>query len=271
MHNDPYFPSTVLQVEVTDGVALVTLNRPESANALDSTLMTDLAALWHAIAADRSVRCIVLTGAGRHFCAGADISLLAESRTDVGKDADAELAFLPGKVVDVPIIVAVNGTCAGGGLHFVTDADIVVAAQTARFIDPHVSVGQVSGIEPVELMSVMRRDRAVRMALLGQHEILDAETALHSGLVSEVLEPEALLPHALELARKVCSGSPAAIRHTLRVIRAFTADATRSYRDLGWELVQRHWSHPDSKEGPAAFQQKRTPEWVDEGSAEQQP
>ncbi|MBF0673342.1 MAG: enoyl-CoA hydratase/isomerase family protein [Salinibacterium sp.] len=261
MTNTPYFESDVLDVAVNDGVALVTLNRPANANALDDTLMGDLNRLWRRIADDRSIRCIVLTGAGRHFCAGADMSLLSANRTNVGRDADEELNFLPGGVVDMPVIVAVNGTCAGGGLHFVADADIVVASETARFIDSHVSVGQVSGIEPVELMTLMRRDRAVRMALLGRHEVVDAATALDSGLVSEVLPHGELLDHALDLARKVCTGSPAAIRHTRRVLRAYIDDSIRSYRDLGWELVQRHWSHPDSKEGPAAFQEKREPQW----------
>lgn len=259
----PYFSSDVLDVSVYDHVAHVTLNRPDSANSLDDRLMRDLKSLWRAIASDRGIRCIVLTGAGRHFCAGADVSLLASDRTDVGRDAADELSFLPGDVVDVPVIVAVNGTCAGGGLHFVSDADIVIAAEGSRFIDSHVSVGQVSGIEPVELMTLMRRDRAVRMALLGRHEVLDAATALDSGLVSEVLPPDGLLPRAHDLAAQVCSGSPAAIRHTRRVIRAYLADSVRTHRDLGWELVQRHWAHPDSKEGPAAFQEKREPHWVD--------
>lgn len=259
----PYFDSDVLDARLDGQVVVVTLNRPSAANALDNTLMSDLGSLWRTIAADRRVRCIVLTGAGRFFCAGADMSLLASERTDVGRDADAELSFLPGAIVEVPVIVAVNGTCAGGGLHFVADADIVVASDTARFIDSHVSVGQVSGIEPVELMTLMRRDRAVRMALLGRHEVIDAATALDSGLVSEVLPQDALLDHALDLAHKVCSGSPAAIRHTRRVLRAYIDDSIRSYRDLGWELVQRHWSHPDSKEGPAAFQEKREPRWQD--------
>lgn len=256
-----YFESDVVDVEIRDRIALVTLNRPRSANALDAVLIRDLGELWRTIAADNSVQCIVLTGSGRHFCAGADMSLLSANRTEVGKDADDELSFLPGNVVDVPVIVAVNGTCAGGGLHFVADADIIIAAESATFLDPHVSVGQVSGIEPVELMTLMRRDRAVRMALLGRHEVVDAATALESGLVSEVLTAEALVDHALDLAAKICTGSPAAIRHTRRVIRAFTADSVRVYRDLGWELVQRHWAHPDSKEGPAAFGEKREPRW----------
>lgn len=257
------FDSDVVDVSVEGGVAMVVLNRPAQANALDDRLMDDLQRLWGILAADRAIRCIVLTGAGRHFCAGADMSLLSADRTEVGRDADAELRFLPGAVVDVPVIVAVNGTCAGGGLHFVADADIVVAGERARFIDSHVSVGQVSGIEPVELMTLMRRDRAVRMALLGRHEVVDAATALHSGLVSEVLPDDALVAHAVGLAQKIGTGSPAAIRHTRRVLRSFVADSIRAYRDLGWELVQRHWAHPDAKEGPAAFVEKREPRWQD--------
>lgn len=259
----PEISDDALIVTRTDGIVVVTLNRPQQANSLDANLMRDLRLLWRSLADDPTARCIVVTGAGRFFCAGADMTLLASDRTNVGADADDELAFLPGDTVTVPVIVAVNGTCAGGGLHFVADADIVIAASSARFIDPHVTVGQVSGIEPVELMMAMRPDLAVRMALLGRHEVLDAERALSAGLVSEVLDEDALMDRAMTLARQICTGSPAALRHTRRVIRAYRRDAIHAYRDLGWELVQKHWSHPDSKEGPAAFQEKREPRWLE--------
>src|SRR5262245_22952795 len=111
-----------LVVEQDEGVLVVTLNRPDALNALDVELMAELKQLWAGLPA--GVRCIVVTGAGKGFCAGADMSLLKSDRDDAAATVADELAFLPGERVEVPVIVAVNGVCAGGGLQFVADADI---------------------------------------------------------------------------------------------------------------------------------------------------
>ncbi|MET0736410.1 MAG: enoyl-CoA hydratase/isomerase family protein [Microbacterium sp.] len=252
-----------LLLEQRGSTLVVTLNRPDRSNALNEPLMRDLRALWAAVAAASEVRCVVLTGAGRAFCAGADVAMLAEPRTDIGATAAEELSFLPGPHLDVPVIVAVNGVCAGGGLHFVADADICIAADGARFLDPHVSVGQVSGLEPVELLMRMRRDIVVRMALLGRSEQLDADAALQAGLVSEVVAADALLTTALGLADRVAEGSREAIRLTRATLREFEADLLRRHLDLGWQRVRDHWEHPDAKEGPQAFGERRDPRWVE--------
>lgn len=243
-----------------DGVLTVILDRPDVGNALDAPMMAALGSLWSQVAGSRDIRCIVLTGEGRFFCTGADASMLADDRGG-GDTAAEELRFLPGAVVSVPVITAVNGTCAGGGLHFVADADIVIASDRARFLDPHVSMGQVSALEPLHLRLRMRPDRLARMVLLGRHEVLDAATAQESGLVSEVVRHEDLSARAAELAAAIGEGSPEAVRLSRRVLRGFEEDLIRIHMDLGWELIRRHWSHPDSTEGPVAFQEKRAPRW----------
>src|SRR5450631_3409171 len=131
-------------VERTEHVLTLTLNRPEQRNAFDDAMRIELRDLWTEVRQDRSVRCIVLTGAGKGFCAGADMGGLDGERAPLGDDIQDELAFLPGRRLEVPVIVAVNGVCAGGGLHYVADADIVIASEDAWFTDPHVGVGQVS-------------------------------------------------------------------------------------------------------------------------------
>ncbi len=250
-----------LLVERDEGVLVVTLNRPDALNALDVTLMRELRELW---AADlpAGVRCVVLTGAGRGFCAGADMSLLESDRADAGRSAAEELAFLPGDRVEVPVIVAVNGACAGGGLHFVADADIAIAAERASFVDPHVSVGQVTALEPLTLRLQMRPDVLTRMALLGRHERLGAAAAREAGLVSEVVAGEALLERARELAGQVAGNSPAAVARSRRVLRQLERDLVGEQRlEAGWAEIRAHWEHPDSKEGPAAFLARRPPNW----------
>lgn len=248
-----------LVAALEDGILSVTLNRPEALNALDVTLMRELRELWADLPA--GTRCIILTGAGRGFCAGADMSLLESDRADAAITVADELAFLPGDRVEVPVIAAINGTCAGGGLHFVADADIVIAAEGASFIDPHVSVGQVTALEPLTLRLQMRPDVLVRMALLGRHERLSAGDALAAGLVSEVVADDALLPRAGELARLIAANSPAATARSRKVLRDFERELIGGRLEAGWAEIRAHWAHPDSKEGPAAFLERREPRW----------
>src|SRR5579863_8838443 len=227
--------SGVVLSTVVRSALLVTLNRPDTANALNAGLMEALRELWRSAAQDRRLRAIIVTGAGAAFCSGADAKMLATDRRRIGETAAEELAFLPGPQVAVPVLAAVNGACAGAGLHFVADADICVAGQSARFLDPHVSVGQVSALEPLMLKFRMRQDRLVRMVLLGRHEVIDASQAEQYGLVSEVVPDEELLPRALALADLIARNSPEAVRLSRRAIRDQDARLLGAEPDLGWE------------------------------------
>jgi enoyl-CoA hydratase/carnithine racemase len=247
-----------------DGPILtVTLNRPEVRNALDVELMASLKALWRDADALRGVRCIIVTGAGAGFCSGADMSLLETDRSDAADTVAEELAFLPGPVVERPVIVAVNGVCAGGGLHFVADGDIVLASESASFVDPHVSVGQVTALEPLTLRLQMRPDLLARMALVGRRERLSAARAREAGLVSEVVAPDQLLPRARELAGWIAENSPAAVRRSRRVLRGLEERLIADSLEPGWAELRAHWTHPDCKEGPQAFIERRDPVWSD--------
>jgi enoyl-CoA hydratase/carnithine racemase len=248
-----------LHLEKVDQTLLVTLARPEARNALDVTMMSELRSLWGSLPAD--VRCIVITGDGPGFCAGADMSLLESDRDDAAASAAEELSFLPGAHVDVPVIAAVNGVCAGGGLHFVADADIAIASAEATFIDPHVSVGQVTALEPLTLRLRMRPDVLARMVLLGRHERLDAERALAAGLVSETVDPGDLRARALQLAAQIAANSPAAVRRSRAVLRDFEHELLERHLERGWDGIRAHWDHPDAKEGPQAFVERRQPNW----------
>jgi enoyl-CoA hydratase/carnithine racemase len=250
-------------VDRTEHVLTVTLNRPEQRNAFDDPMRREMVEFWTRTREDPSVRCVVLTGAGKGFCAGADVGHLDAERSPLGDDIHDELAFLPGRRLDVPVIVAVNGVCAGGGLHFVADADIAIASDAAWFTDPHVSVGQVSGIEAPSLGLRVPQSMLARMVLLGRHERWDARQALSIGLVTEVLPPDELLPRAHELAGWVAEASPEAVRRSRAVYRRFEDDVVGAAMADGWDWVQRHWAHPDADEGPRAFLEHRDPDWQD--------
>lgn len=254
---------TVLVEDGADGVALVRLNRPDRLNALSAEMMDDLDAVWAELSARADLRCVVLTGNGRGFCSGADAGFLSDERAPRGDGVWGELSFVPGHRLDVPVVVAVNGVCAGGGLHFVADADIVVASTTATFLDPHVSVGQVSGIEPPSLTLRLPYPVIARMALMGTAERLGAQRAYELGLVTEVIEDDRLVGRAHEIAATIAAASPAAVRATRSVLRAQSAALCEPYMEAGWAAVQAHWPHPDASEGPAAFQERRRPRWSD--------
>jgi enoyl-CoA hydratase/carnithine racemase len=248
-------------VEWHGPVALVTLNRPDRLNALDAPLMDELRALWPALDAEPDLRCVVLTGAGRGFCAGADRSLLASDRSSAPQAVTDELSFLPGAQLRVPVIAAVNGPCAGGGLHFVADADIAIAAASATFTDPHVSVGHVSALEPATLALRVRMGDLARMVLLGAAQTLDAQAALSAGLVSEVTSDDALVPRALELAGQISAASPRAVQVSRRLLRDLQEALIGSALERGWAEIRRHWDHPDALEGPSAALERRAPLW----------
>jgi enoyl-CoA hydratase/carnithine racemase len=177
-------------------------------------------------------------------------------------DVHEELCLTPLHCdVWLPTVVAVNGVCTGSGLHFVADADIVVASSAASFLDTHVSVGQVAAIEPITLLPRIGLGSVLRLTVLGRHGRISAEEALRIGLVDEVVEPTALSARALELAELTATCSPAAIEASKRAIRGALDLPMHEAMQAGWELLLAHRDHPDSYEGPSAFAQKREARW----------
>jgi enoyl-CoA hydratase/carnithine racemase len=257
--------SEELGVERHGRVLVVTIDRPERMNALSPEIHDGLLATWTSLRTDRSVRAIVITGAGdRAFCTGMDVKAAAErgGPRPVKDDVHEQLRLTPLHCdVWLPTIVAVNGVCTGSGLHFVADADVVVASSTASFLDTHVSVGQVTAIEPITLLPRIGLGNALRLAVLGRHGRIDAHEALRISLVDEVVEPEHLLERALVLAEHAAAGSPAALEASKRAIRGALERPMSEAMQYGWELLLAHRAHPDTVEGPKAFAEKREAEW----------
>jgi enoyl-CoA hydratase/carnithine racemase len=161
-----------------------------------------------------------------------------------------------------PVITAVNGICAGGGFHWVADADIVIAASDAQFFDPHVSVGQVVALEAIGLIRKMPAEAVMRMAFMGKYERMSAQRAYELGMISQIVDPpERLREAAQELAEKIAKNSPAAMRATKQALwGALEMGLTDACRAGGKHLISM-WGHPDQEEGPRAFSEKRDPDW----------
>ena len=168
-----------LEVTRHGPVGWLVFDRPDVGNAVDATMFDELPDAWAELDGDPDVRVIVNTGNGPAFQTGLDLAQLAGDPAALRvqarqtRDADLRLTARHNRVAK-PVIAAVNGTCAGGGLHFVADADVVIAAADARFVDPHVSVGQVSAFEAIGLVRRMPAETVFRMVLAGRYGTLDA-------------------------------------------------------------------------------------------------
>jgi enoyl-CoA hydratase len=257
-----------LTLENHGPVGWLIFDRPSAGNAMDATMLAELETAWRELDADPAVRVIVNTGAGQAFQTGLDMVQLTRDpdalREQSRRTKRAELRLTAWhNQVWKPVIAAVNGTCAGGGLHFVADADIVIASSGATFLDAHVSVGQVTAYEAIGLLRKMPAEAVMRMALVGRHERISAPRALELGMISQVVDPpERLREEAQLLGERVARNSPAAMAATKRALwQALELGLTDACRAGGKELASM-WGHPDQEEGPRAFAEKREPVWV---------
>jgi len=257
-----------LDVHRDGPVGWLIFNRPDAGNAMNATMLVELEGAWRELDADPAVRVIVNTGNGRAFQTGLDVVALAghpdSLREQSRRTRDSELRISAWhNRVSKPVIAAVNGVCAGGGLHFVADADIVLASASATFLDPHVSVGQVSALETIALAKRSPMEAITRMALIGRYERIDAHRAMELGILSEVVPTvEGLRPRAQDMAETIAKNSPAAMAATKRALwGALELGLTDACRAGAQELVGM-WGHPDQTEGPRAFAEKRDPVWL---------
>ena len=256
-----------LQIERHGHVGWLIFNRPGSLNAMNSRMRDELAEAWLELDRDPAVRVIVNTGNGRAFQTGADLNEVVTDGQGMDRYRDELLDFdlhftSWHQNVAKPVIAAVNGTAAGAGLHFVADADIVIAASDATFLDPHVSVGQVSAIEAIGIAKKIPFEAVMRMVLVGRHERMSAARALELGLVSEVVDPPGTLREAAqELAEKVARNSPIAMAATKRALWGALEYGLTDACRIGAQHLVGVWGHPDQDEGPRAFVENREPKW----------
>ena len=259
-----------IDYEVEDRIATITFNRPDSLNALSPEMVSELRRAYAAVEADDDVWITIVTGNGRAFCAGADVTEIpADGRVVYDEpylstypqwEAPQE-GTPPFRTMTKPMLVAVNGLCCGAGLDWVTTCDIVIASDRAEFFDPHVSIGLVSGREIVRLARALPTNIATRMALMGKHERLGVDRAYQLGLISEVVEHERLLERAREIAGIVNRNAPLAVRGTRLAIRKGLDVPLNEAEIMAEAFRERVVRTDDAKEGPLAFVEKRDPVW----------
>jgi enoyl-CoA hydratase/carnithine racemase len=214
------FDTILLEVNTTDHVATITLNRPDRLNAFNRTMCDDMAAVWRTVKYDDSVNAVVLRAAGtRAFSAGLDIKTPYGQPPNVwNHDDPGELLSPKWQKMWKPVVCAVQGMCTAGAFYFVNESDVVICSTDATFFDSHVSAGLVSALEPVGLMRRVGLGETLRIALAGNDERVSADTALRIGLVSEVTDPDRLWARAHQIAAMIAAKPPSATQGTVKAI-----------------------------------------------------
>ena len=235
-----------LEVSVADGVAQVTLNRPEVLNAFDSRMQRELQQLWRSFRGNDDVRCVVLTGAGeKAFCTGIDrAEAMGEGPKTVGSRSTPFHFDDPGEAIGPktndlwkPVIAAVNGIACGGAFYLLGEVDVIVAAESATFFDPHVTYGMAASFESIHMVSKMPLGEVLRMQLMGAHERLSARRAYDIGMVSEVVPAAELLAAAHSVATVIAGRPPLAVQATLRATWAAHELSRSQALALGYAYV----------------------------------
>lgn len=254
---------TVLVELVADGVALITLNRPDRGNGVVPELAADLTEVLTGCEADRDVRAVVVTGAGPQFCAGADLKRMLEyterELPDTREPYNARVIFpVIQRLVTsrLPLIAAINGGATAGGLDLALACDIRIASSAAKLGATYINIGLPPGNGGTWFLPrLVGSGMAAEMVLTG--DVIDAHRALELGMVNRVVPPEDLLPIATELAGRIAAKSWRAVEATKQSLRAAWQT------DLTGSLAANYWAHaalhpgPDVLEGLTAFVAKR--------------
>jgi enoyl-CoA hydratase len=261
-HTEDIFVSTPVTSERQGAVAILTLNRPDVLNSLDRATLEALSAAVAEIAADESVRAVVLTGAGRAFAAGADIEPMSKM-TPLEGEAFGRLghaAFASLEALDVPTIAAVNGFALGGGCELALACDFIYASSKARFGQPEVNLGLLPGFGGTSRL-VRRVGVAWAKEIILGGENLKADEALRIGLADTVTSPEELMDKVRETASRMIGNGPCAVAEAKRVIQE-GVNMTLAQGNLIEQMAFASlFATSDQKEGMAAFLGKRSPEF----------
>jgi enoyl-CoA hydratase len=249
-----------VNVERQGAIVVVTIDRPERRNALDSEAISGIGSAFDAAERDDGVRVVVLTGAGdRAFCSGMDLKEFASAAGDRRRPAGPGLEVLMTRCYPKPVIAAVNGSATGGGFELVMASDMAVAVETATFSVPEVRRGLVGAGCSTRLAARVPAPFAFEMAVLG--EPITAERALSLGLINEVVPAGAALERSLAIAESLAASAPLAVKVTKQLIW----DEIGSHDADEWTAIRSKagpvFASDDAREGSNAFLEKRPPVW----------
>ena len=263
--------------EERDGVAWITLNRPERHNAFNHKMQKEMRDIWRSLRFNEDVRCAVLTGAGeKAFCTGIDrMEQMGGDETEdsdytvVGSHGGTPFHFndpgdnLGPKSCDLwkPVIAAVNGMACGGAFYMLGEVEFIIAAEHATFFDPHVTYGMTASFEPIHMAGITPFCEIMRMSLMGNYERLTAQRAHEIGMVSEVVPADQLLDAAGFCATAIASQPKLAIEGTVRALWGAREFGSRAAVRLGYAYVGLGTSQDSIAEGQKLFESGTRIEW----------
>jgi enoyl-CoA hydratase/carnithine racemase len=241
-----------------DGVAIITLNRPEQRNALGREIREGLFAAWNRFEHDPQLRIAILTGAGdKAFCAGGDLKEMVERKLEV---PPREMFPVPGDNIELskPTIAAVNGLAFAGGWMIAQACDLCVASTSAKFAITEVKVGRSSPWAAPLIHMIPQR---IMMEIILTGKPITAQRAYEIGLVNRLAEPAQLMDVALELAREILDGAPLSVRAGRETVMLATEMGRSAALQAARHASEWTYRSTDAQEGPRAFAEKRKPEW----------
>ena len=252
-----------LSAERKDRVLTVAFNRPESLNAINAELHTELSRIFADIAQDQDTEVVLLTGKGRAFCAGGDLKWF-QSMSPQQLDAlfiEARKIIIDLLEVEQPIIAAVNGPATGLGATLALFSDVIIAAENAKIGDPHVRVGVVAGDGGAVIWPwLVGAARAKEFLMTG--DLLTAQEAERIGLINRVVPQDKLMSTAMELATRLANGPTKAIRWTKVSVNKILRDTANLVLDTSLALEKHCFYTEDHKEAVRAFVEKREPKFT---------
>ncbi|HLZ71148.1 MAG TPA: enoyl-CoA hydratase-related protein [Dehalococcoidia bacterium] len=248
--------------ERQENIALITLDRPGSLNAINPDLTRELGEAWQRFEQEEDAHVAILTGAGRAFCAGLDMKEAAERlrRGEASTPPGASMRMPNPRTILKPTIAAVNGAAAGGGVSFALSCDLVLASESAQFVLPFAARGRGGAPVALDLARKTSINAALYAALTAGR--IDAPTALRLGICHEVLPHDDLLPRALELAEKIAGFSLVSLKSIKSALyRALDVGFAQAMREASgdWDSAVR--DSKDMREGTIAFDEKRRPQY----------
>ncbi|MBM3403994.1 MAG: hypothetical protein FJY10_03790 [Bacteroidetes bacterium] len=253
---------TTFKTEQSGPIMVLTISRPQAMNALNSLVFTELNAFLDVIEKQQDVRVLILTGEGKAFVAGADISEMANMNSEQGKAFSILGQKTFARLEELPCIViaAVNGFALGGGCELSMACDIRIASTSAKFGQPEVNLGLIPGYAGTQRLS-----RFVGLSnallLLATGDMIPAQEAFRMGLVQKVFEPDQLMEETMNVAKKIISKGPQAVRQVKSVTRKGLPAGFSSGCDLEANVFGSLFGNGESGEGMKAFLEKRPPNW----------
>jgi len=261
----------VVDLNIHDSVAIVTINRPESRNAMSPEVMVRLDEAWKEVRDMDAIRVAILTGSGdKAFCAGADLGLTAPLVTGARPPEDEwderllklmaseEGIFLIQRDTEKPVVTAINGHAIAGGLELVMGSDIRVSVPHARFGLQEVKWGLFpAGAATIRLPAQIPYSKAMELLLTG--DLITASEACQFGLVNHVVESAGLMPSAMAIAQRIAENGPLAVRNIRRSVRACRSHPEAEAMPIEARLAAAVTASEDAKEGPLAFMERRKP------------